>query len=162
MQAQPRQPVHAPPARGEDAVLHRRKRAGGADLAAPSSMVDPSDDAGEGGPTTTKQRQDGRSRLVRAYRVILILIHARGGTGQRISSAFFVDLGRFLFEFLVLRCSYLGRVPQSCVNGSFNIRTRQGGCEQVGHTVHGQTLRCGGLPDVASASIGARRLDVQL
>ena len=43
-----------PPPPGEDAVLHRRKRAGGADLAAPSSMVDPSDDAGEGGPTITK------------------------------------------------------------------------------------------------------------
>eukprot|EP00966_Prymnesium_polylepis_P020708 476531-Prymnesium_polylepis.1 len=24
---------------------------------------------------------------------------------------------------------------QYCVNGSFNIRTRQGGCEQVGHCV---------------------------
>eukprot|EP00966_Prymnesium_polylepis_P048925 1131986-Prymnesium_polylepis.1 len=29
-------------------------------------MVDPSDDAGEGGPTTTKERQGARSRLVRA------------------------------------------------------------------------------------------------
>ena len=53
MQAQPWQTVHAPPPPGEDAVLHRRKRAGGADLAAPSSMVDPWDDVGEGGPTIT-------------------------------------------------------------------------------------------------------------
>ena len=44
-----------PPPPGEDAVLHREERAVGADLAAPSSMVDPSDDVGEGGTTTAKQ-----------------------------------------------------------------------------------------------------------
>eukprot|EP00966_Prymnesium_polylepis_P265137 6125630-Prymnesium_polylepis.1 len=36
-------------------------------------MVDPSDDAGEGGPTITNLSQDARSRLARAYRVILLL-----------------------------------------------------------------------------------------
>eukprot|EP00966_Prymnesium_polylepis_P159900 3695703-Prymnesium_polylepis.2 len=49
--------VTTPPP-GEDAVLHRERdceRAGGADLAAPSSTVDPSDDVGEGGTTTENQ-----------------------------------------------------------------------------------------------------------
>eukprot|EP00966_Prymnesium_polylepis_P016807 387851-Prymnesium_polylepis.1 len=33
-----------------------------------------------------------------------------------------------------------------CVNGSFNIRTKQGGCgASKWDTVHGQTLRCEGL-----------------
>ena len=66
-----------PPPPGEDAVLHRRKRAGGADLAAPSSMVDPCDDVGEGGTTITNECQGARSRLVRAYRVFYSISHAK-------------------------------------------------------------------------------------
>ena len=49
-----------------------RKRAGGADLAAPSSMIDPCDDVGEGGTKITTECQGARSRLVHAYRVILL------------------------------------------------------------------------------------------
>eukprot|EP00966_Prymnesium_polylepis_P281574 6506018-Prymnesium_polylepis.1 len=31
------------------------------------------------------------------------------------------------------RCRCPRRLIRRCLNGSFNIRTRQGGCEQVGH-----------------------------
>ena len=45
-------------------------------------MVDPSDDVGEGGTTITNECQGARSRLVRAYRVILILIPPMQSTGS--------------------------------------------------------------------------------